>query len=48
MALGRLAAYCAHPALAWRRVSTSDRALMVATYASAGYLGTLVTLLMLY
>ena len=48
MALGRLLAYCAHPALAWRRVSTSDRALMIAAYAGASYLTTLVGLLMLY
>ena len=45
MVLGRLLAYCAHPTLAWRRVSARDRALIVATYAGTGYLATLVTLL---
>lgn len=48
MAFGRLLAYCTHPALAWRRVSTSDRALMIAAYAGAGYVTTLVALLTLY
>ena len=45
MVLGRFLAYCAHPALAWRRVSTADRALIVAAYAGAGYLFTLAILL---
>ena len=45
MVVGRLLAYCAHPALAWRRVSTSDRALIVAAYAAAGYALVLTALL---
>ena len=45
MVLGRFLAYCAHPALAWRRVSAADRALIVGAYAAAGYVITLVTLL---
>ena len=47
MVLGRLLAYCAHPALAWRRVSKRDRALIVATYAGSGYVATLAALLIL-
>ena len=47
MLLGRLLAYCAHPALAWRRVSKRDRALIVAAYAGSGYVATLITLLVL-
>ena len=47
MILGRLLAYCAHPGLAWRRVSMRDRALIVATYAGTGYLATLAALLIL-
>lgn len=45
MVLGRLLAYCAHPAAAWRRVSNADRALIVSTYVGAGYLTTLIALL---
>ena len=45
MCLGRLLAYCAHPFAAWRRVSNSDRALIVATYVGAGYVVTLTALL---
>ena len=45
MTLGRLLAYCAHPTLAWRRVSLADRARIVGAYAGAGYLATLVALL---
>ena len=47
MCIGRLLAYCVHPTAAWRRVSTRDRALIVATYVGTGYLATLVTLLTL-
>jgi hypothetical protein len=45
MTLGRFLAYCAHPALAWRRLSKSDRTLLVAAYAGASYVLTLVALL---
>jgi hypothetical protein len=47
MVVGRLLAYCAHPLLAWRYVSTRDRALIVATYASTGYVATLLALFVL-
>jgi hypothetical protein len=45
MSLGRFLAYCAHPAAAWRRVSTRGRAAILAAYAGAGYVVTLVALL---
>lgn len=45
MALGRLLAYCAHPAAAWRRISKGDRTLVIAAYFGAGYVLTLVALL---
>lgn len=43
--LGRSVAFCLHPSAAWRVLSHSGRALMLAAYFGAGYLGVLVTLL---
>ncbi len=45
MTLGRFVAYCVHPAAAWRRLSKSDRTLLVAAYAGTSYVLTLVALL---
>jgi hypothetical protein len=44
--IGRLLAVCAHPVLAWRRLSLSARLVVCGGYAAAGYL-TVLTLLLL-
>jgi len=43
--LGHLLAIVAHPLLAWRRVSRTERALILLAYFSAGYLAGLLYLL---
>lgn len=43
--IGRGLAFCAHPQAAWRRLPPKGRALIVATYFCAGYLGVLTGLL---
>lgn len=45
IALGRWMAFCAHPVCAWRVRSTPVRALVVAAYFAASYIGMLVALL---
>jgi hypothetical protein len=47
LVLGRGLAYCAHPAVAWRRLSRSGRILLLAAYFSASYLLTFVALLLI-
>lgn len=44
--IGRGAAFCVHPALAWRRVPASRRALIVAAYFGASYVSVLTALLL--
>lgn len=44
--LGRGAAFCVHPALAWRRLPPNRRALIVAAYFGAGYVSVLTALLL--
>jgi hypothetical protein len=44
--IGRLLAVCAHPLLAWRRLSPSARIVVCSGYAAVGYL-TVLTLLLL-
>jgi hypothetical protein len=43
--IGRTLACCAHPAAAWRRVSTSGKALIVGAYFLIGYLAVMLVLL---
>jgi len=43
-AVGRWLAVCAHPVLAWRVASRADRCVMVAGYATLGYVAGLVVL----
>ncbi len=43
--LGRFLAYCAHPKLAWRRLSRRGRVAVIATYFGAAYVLTLTALL---
>ena len=45
VALGRWLACAVHPAAAWRKSQARERALLVATYAGAGYLATLIVLI---
>src|SRR5262245_51065789 len=42
--MGRALAFYVHPVAAWRRLPTSHRALLLAAYASAGYLIVLAAL----
>ena len=42
--LGRSLAYCAHPTLAWPRLSVLGRAALVVTYFGAAYALTLTAL----
>lgn len=44
--IGRGAAFCVHPDLAWRRLPANRRALIVAAYFGAGYVGVLTALLL--
>jgi hypothetical protein len=46
MTIGRLLAVCAHPMLAWRRLSVSARIVVCGGYAAAGYLTVLALLLL--
>ena len=43
--IGRGLAFCAHPFAAWRRLPPAGRALIVAAYFGAGYVGVLAGLL---
>lgn len=43
--IGRTLACCAHPAAAWRRLSTSGKALILGAYFLIGYVGVLLVLL---
>jgi hypothetical protein len=45
IALGRWLACVVHPEAAWRRLRLRGRAVLVATYMGAGYVGTLLLLL---
>jgi hypothetical protein len=45
--IGRSLAFCLHPAAAWRLMSPASRAVLVAIYFAAGYLGALGALLLL-
>jgi hypothetical protein len=45
--IGRGMACCLHPRAAWRVLSRSGRALVVGAYAGAGFLTTLVALLLM-
>jgi hypothetical protein len=45
LVLGRLAAWCVHPAAAWDRLPLSGRTLLVAVYVGASYLTVLMALL---
>jgi hypothetical protein len=45
--LGRSLACCAHPAAAWRQLPTSGRVLLIAAYFSAGYLASLLALIVI-
>jgi hypothetical protein len=45
--IGRGMACCLHPTAAWRVLSRSGRALVVGAYAGAGFLTTLVALLLI-
>jgi hypothetical protein len=45
VALGRWMACAVHPEAAWRKSRARERALLVATYAGAGYLATLIVLI---
>ncbi len=42
--IGRTLACCVHPAAAWRRLSASGKALIVAAYFVVGYFAVLVLL----
>lgn len=44
IALGRWLAWVVHPESAWRRLHLRGRAVLVASYIGAGYLGTLLLL----
>jgi len=44
--IGRLLAVCAHPMLAWRRLSVSARLAVCGGYVAAGYLTVLMLLLL--
>lgn len=44
-ALGRSLAYCAHPAVAWRRLSRPRRILLLGAYFAGAYVLTLAALL---
>lgn len=46
MVIGRGLAFCAHPAIAWRRLPPAGRALLVAAYAGASYISVLTVLLL--
>jgi hypothetical protein len=43
--VGRFAAICVHPTLAWRRISRLERQLIVVAYFSAGYVAGLALLI---
>ena len=45
VALGRWMACAVHPEAAWRKSRARERALLVFTYAGAGYLATLIVLI---
>jgi hypothetical protein len=45
IALGRWLAWVVHPESAWRRLHLRGRAVLVASYVGAGYLGTLLLLI---
>ena len=45
--LGRGAAFCVHPAAAWPRLHRRGRAVIVAAYFAAGYVGVFAGLLLL-
>lgn len=45
IALGRWMACAVHPAAAWRKSRARERALLIATYAGAGYVATLIALI---
>jgi hypothetical protein len=45
LTIGRLLAVCAHPMLAWRRLSLSARLAVCGGYAAAAYVTTLTLLL---
>jgi hypothetical protein len=45
--VGRAAAACVHPYLAWRVLPRSTRLVVVSAYAAAGYIAVLGTLLVL-
>jgi hypothetical protein len=47
LVLGRLAAWCVHPAAAWVRLPPSGRTLLVAVYVAASYLTVLTALAVL-
>jgi len=42
--IGRTLACCAHPAAAWRRLSTSGKAVIVAAYFLVAYVAVLLVL----
>jgi hypothetical protein len=42
--IGRTLACCAHPAAAWRRLSSSGKAVIVAAYFVVGYVAVLLVL----
>jgi hypothetical protein len=42
--IGRSAAVCLHPLIAWPRVSASGRIFLISAYLGAGYLATLTVL----
>jgi hypothetical protein len=44
--IGRLLAVCAHPVIAWRRLSPSARLVVCGGYAAAAYAVVLVLLMM--
>jgi hypothetical protein len=45
IALGRWLAWTVHPHAAWRRLRVRGRAVLIATYVGAGYVGTLLLLI---
>jgi hypothetical protein len=44
--IGRGLAFCAHPAIAWRRLPPAGKALLLAAYAGASYISVLTVLLL--